>query len=69
MGALAVHSTLPSWTLLPLVPSTPFQGSLQTRIPPGPAEKTPPAATSCSSAARNSRLACSSGKTSSTVRS
>ena len=27
--------------------------------PAGPAERTPPAATSCSSAARNSRLACS----------
>ena len=68
-GALAVHSTLPSWTLLPLVPPSPFQGSLHTWTPAGPAEKTPPAATSCSSAARNSWIACSSGKTSSTARS
>jgi len=28
-GALAVHSTLPSWTLLPLVPPSPFHGALR----------------------------------------
>ena len=41
MGALAVHSTLPSWTLLPLVPPSPFQGSLHTWGPAGAGREDP----------------------------